>query len=43
MSKELTPLEAFDELHCVTYGMKAYDENTIKAEKIIERALKSMN
>jgi len=41
MSKELTPLEAFNELHCVAYGMKAYDENTIKAEKIIERALKN--
>ena len=39
MSKEL---EALDELHCVAYGMKKYDENTIKAEKIIETALKAL-
>ena len=42
MSKELTLLEAFDELHCVAYGMKKYDENTIKAENIIEEALKTL-
>ena len=41
-SKELSPLEALDELHCVAYGMKKYDSNTIKAEKIIESALKRL-
>ncbi len=37
MSKEL---EAFDELHCVACGMKKYDEKTVKAEIIVETALK---
>lgn len=41
MCKEMTPLEALDELHCVAYGMKKYNENTIKAEKIVETALKN--
>ena len=40
MSKQLTPLEAFDELHCVAYGMKAYDKHTIECENIIENELK---
>ena len=40
MSKELEALEAFDEVHCVAYGMKVYDSNTVEAEKIIETALK---
>lgn len=31
--------KALDELHCVAYGMKAYDNNTIEAEKVIDAAI----
>ena len=30
-------LEALNELHCVAYGMKKYDEQTIKSEEVIEK------
>ena len=40
LEEELTPLKALDELHCVAMGMKKYDDDTLNAEKIIEKELK---